>query len=142
MRISSFARASRADIDLDQAALESALSTYDYATAQAIYTSGAHSKPRSTCTLTTPTTLGQAISKGTSVTFTSVAGTSTTGKAYSAYVSTDTSFRFTYPVSTDRVQPPATACYVGGLLTADQSTQGCIGGSTASTTSITPSLRR
>jgi hypothetical protein len=124
----------RADIDLDQQALESAISTYDYTTATAIYTSGAHSKPRAECTLTSPTTLGQAVSKGTAVTFTSNAGTASTGGAYFTYAADATSFRFTYSVADLQVQPTATQCYVGGLPTASQSTSGCVATSFGSST--------
>ena len=127
----------RADIDLDQAALESALSTYDYTTAQAIYTSGAHSKPRATCTLTSPSTLGQAVSKGTAVLFSTNGGESASGGAYSTYDATTTSFRFTYPVSTTRVQPLNSQCYVGGLPASSQSTQGCIVGSDGGSSTFT-----
>ena len=58
-------RASRlcADIDLDQQAIESALSDAPsgYATAKNIYQLGGHSKPTAECTLTSPATLGQAV---------------------------------------------------------------------------------
>merc|ERR1719421_467904 len=94
-----------ANIDLDQAAIESALGTYDWATAKDIYSNGAHSKPTATCTLTSPATAGAAIAKKASVTFTTANGDTVKGKAYSAYTAADTSISFTYPVSESRVQP-------------------------------------
>jgi len=118
-----------ANIDLDQAAIETALGTYDWATAKDIYSNGAHSKPTAVCTLTSPATAGAAIAKKASVTFTTANGDTVKGKAYSAYVAADTAISFTYPVSESRVQPADTACYVGGLPTAKQSTLGCIAGS-------------
>ena len=69
------------------------------------------------CTLVSPSTLSQAVSKGTAVTFTTMGGASTSGGAYSTYASTVTSIKFTYPVADSRVQPTASQCYVGGLPT-------------------------
>jgi hypothetical protein len=115
-----------ANIDLDQAAMESELKSYDFTGAKAIYTNGAHSKPTATCTLVSPTTLGAAVAKKASVTFTTNNGDPTTGKAYSSYTSTSTTVLFTYMVSAGRVQEATTACYVGGLPPASQNTQGCI----------------
>jgi hypothetical protein len=128
-----------ANIDLDQAALETELGSLPsgYVGAQNIYTTGAHSKPTAICTLVSPSTLGQEVARRASVTFTSNNGDSTAGSAYSAYAATATSIRFTYPVSESRVQPASTACYVGALDASAQSTLGCIavpGGSGATAT--------
>merc|ERR1712176_814620 len=142
-----------ANIDLDQAALVSALSIDDFSTAEDIYTDGAHSKPAATCTLISPATLGQAVEKKAAVSLTTVAGLAITGKTTSSYGSDATSVAFTYPVSESRVQPVDTQCYVGGLKPADYSTQGCIAvdgsqqstfeiGSTTYTASCTNSGKR
>jgi hypothetical protein len=117
------------NIDLDQAAIETALGTYDWTTATAIYTGGAHSKPTAVCTLTGSATAGAAIAKKDSVSFTTVNGDTVTGKAYSDYAADATSISFTYPVAESRVQPDDSACYVGGLPAASQKTLGCISGS-------------
>jgi hypothetical protein len=118
-----------ANIDLDQAAMETALGTYDFVGAKAMYETGAHSKPSAVCTLTSPTTAGAAIAKKDAVTFTTSNGDSVSGKAYTDYTADATEIVFTYPVASIRVQPADTACYVGGLAAADQSTLGCIAGS-------------
>jgi len=115
-----------ANIDLDQKMLESYLGSNDFTNAKAVYTSGAHSKPTATCALTSPTTVGQSLSKGDAVTFTTTNGDAVSGKSYSSYAATDTSVSFTYPVSSLRVEPAASACYEGGLKPADYSSLGCI----------------
>ena len=123
-------RASRlcADIDLDQQAIESALSDAPsgYATAKNIYQLGGHSKPTAECTLTSPATLGQAVAKKAQVSFVTKSGMATVGKAYAAYATSDTAISFTYSVSEARVQPTATACYQGGLPASAHQTAGCI----------------
>lgn len=120
-----------ANIDLDQAALERAMGSLPagFTTAKAIYETGAHSKPTGTCTLISPTTLGQAVARRAAVVFTSNNGDSVSGSAYSAYEATATSISFTYPVSDQRVQPASSACYVGSMPDADKSVLGCIAGS-------------
>jgi hypothetical protein len=120
-----------ANIDLDQAALESELGTLPqgYANAKDIYENGAHSKPTAVCTLVSPATLGQAVAKKDTVSFTTASGDAVTGKAYSDYVTETSTVSFTYPVSSARVQPVDTQCYVGGLDTGDISADGCIAGS-------------
>jgi len=128
-----------ANIDLDQAALESALSVLPtgYATAKRIYETGAHSKPTAECTLATPATLGQAVARRAVVTFTTNNGDVTSGSAYTTYTASDTAVSFTYAVSESRVQPPSTACYVGGLPAASQVTAGCIAGSQGNQSTLT-----
>jgi len=119
------------NIDLDQKAMEDELkSPPNWATAKAIYTTGAHSKPSAVCTLTSPTTLGADVAKKAFVSYTSNGGQAvTSGKAYSDYKATDTSLTFTYPVSQDRVQSAATSCYAGGMASTNWKTSGCIDGS-------------
>merc|ERR1711959_35985 len=80
----------------------------------------------------TPVLLQTNISKGAAVTLNTKNGDTVTGKAYTTYTSThDTShdtFIFTYPVSKDRVQPPETACYEGGLDPSNWESRGCVAG--------------
>ena len=104
-----------------------------FVTAKAIYETGAHSKPTGTCTLISPTTLGQAVARRAAVVFTSNNGDSVSGSAYSAYAASATSISFTYPVSDQRVQPASSACYVGSMPDADKSVLGCIAGSSDAT---------
>ena len=111
--------------------METALGSVDYATAKAMYTTGAHSKPTAECVITSPATgLVAAVAKKAAVTFTTVSGqTNVVGKAYTGYNAGSTSFLFTYPVSDLQVEPTASQCYVGGLPTTSYSEQGCILGS-------------
>jgi hypothetical protein len=115
-----------ANIDLDQKALETALSGYDWSEAMDIYTKGGHSKPKAECTLNSPATVSVDIAKKSAITFTTVHGDSITGKAASTYAAGSTKVTFTYPVAELQVQPESTQCYVGGLAEEHQSTDGCI----------------
>ena len=123
-----------ANIDLDQKAMETELKASDYATAKAIYSTGAHSKPSAVCTLVSPTALGAAVAKKAKISFTTNNGDTPSGKAYAAYAATDTAITFTYPVSDSQVQDPTTTCYVGGMAAADQKVNGCIATGTGSGT--------
>jgi len=120
-----------ANIDLDQKAMEAQLSDFDFATAQAIYETGAHSKPTAICDLGGSDATAAAISKGDTITFTAKSGAVATGKAYEDYDAGATQIAFTYSVSgATRTEDLSKQCYAGGLPSADQSTLGCI--STAS----------
>jgi len=121
-----------ANIDLDQAAIETELGSLPsgYAAAKAIYTNGAYSKPTAVCTLVSPSALGQAVAKKDVVTFTSNFGDASQGKAYAAYEASAVEIAFTYSVSESRVQPTSTACYVGGLDAGVPVTDGCISNGT------------
>lgn len=130
-----------ANIDLDQAALESLMSdSFPMADSQAMYESGAHSKPTATCTLSSP--LAADVASKEAISFTDNAGSATSGKAKSSFSAGATEIQIMYPVGDQN--PQTTACYVGSLATADQMTNGCldpsqnitIGGSSYTCTSV------
>ena len=119
-----------ADIDLDQEAIDDAVGTPDFERAKKIYEMGAHSKPTATCKLVTPANLLTDTKKGDAVKFTSVGSDNVQGKAYKNYdANTTSTFLFTYPVSSDQVQPEESRCYEGGLAVNKWSSQGCIANS-------------
>jgi hypothetical protein len=117
-----------ANIDLDQAAMEVELNAGDFTAAKAIYTKGAHSKPKAVCTLVSPTTMAGTVAAKSAVTFTDAASnTISTAKTAAEYTTATKEIEFTYKVSATRVQAAGTECYVGGLPTAKQTkTAGCL----------------
>jgi len=142
-----------ARIDLDQMAMQNELASLDYVTAEKIYSSGVYSKPAAVCTfsgtdLTTLKALADG-SKSDTVYFKTAktgtphyaAGKMTGTMKFSTFTATS-ELIFTYPVADSQITVTSDVpsdgsenCWVGDLPLADQTTDGCVDGSTTSTTS-------
>jgi hypothetical protein len=123
-------------VDLDQKALEDAFgSSYDFQAVGNMFTNGAHSRPTAVCTFKAPSGAPTVdIAKKEAVTFTTVDGAANgasddgSGSVGADYTASDATIKMNYPTSSERVEPDATQCYVGGLETTASSynTKGCV----------------
>jgi hypothetical protein len=113
---------SQAFIDLDQQAIESYLTLYDFVIAQNIYDDGAHSESYAQVNVTTSGGLPEPVYEGQAVQAISLSGTPVTGTSLGDFPAGSSVFRFLYDTSDSQTN----VCHVGQLPEDIQATGGCI----------------